>query len=91
MIRLSRHYAAPGGRSACAVKRIGFAGRLACALALLAGSFGLVNPALAQPAVSAVELVSRPATGQNNTYKSGDTARARVTFDAAVDVTGNPC
>ena len=40
--------------------------------------------------VSSVELVSTPAAGQNNTYKLGDTVRARVTFDAAVDVVGDP-
>ena len=64
--------------------------RLAFALALLAGSFCLADPVMAQPAVSSVELVSTPAAGQNNTYKLGDIVRARVTFDAAVDVTGNP-
>ncbi|MYA98794.1 hypothetical protein F4X90_03790, partial [Candidatus Poribacteria bacterium] len=40
--------------------------------------------------VSSVELISMPAEGQNDTYKLGDAVRARVTFDAAVDVTGNP-
>ena len=64
--------------------------RLAFALALLAGAFCLADPALAQPAVSAVELVSTPAAGQNGTYKIGDTVRARVTFDTAVDVVGSP-
>ena len=67
-----------------------FAVRIATALALLTGWFGLADPALAQPAVSAVELISTPAAGQNNTYKLGDIVRARVTFDAAVDVTGDP-
>ena len=42
------------------------------------------------PTVSSVALVSTPATGQNGTYKLGDTVRARVTFDTAVDVTGSP-
>ena len=42
------------------------------------------------PAVSSVALVSTPAAGQNSTYKQGDTVRARVTFAAAVDVTGSP-
>ena len=42
-----------------------------------------------------VELVSTPAVdtdgdGTVDTYKVGDEVRARVTFDAAVDVTGNP-
>ena len=40
--------------------------------------------------VTSVELVSTPAAGQNDTYKQGDTVRARVTFDDAVDVTGDP-
>ena len=44
----------------------------------------------AAPAVASVALVSTPAEGQNDTYKPGDVVRARVTFDAAVDVVGNP-
>ena len=43
------------------------------------------------PAVSGgVTLVSTPATGQGGKYKQGDTVRARLTFDAAVDVVGSP-
>ena len=43
------------------------------------------------PAVSGgVTLVSTPAAGQGGKYKSGDTVRARLTFDAAVDVVGSP-
>ena len=45
--------------------------------------------------VSAVALVSTPTVdadgdGTNDTYKPGDTVRARVTFNSAVDVTGSP-
>ena len=48
-----------------------------------------------QPKVSAVALVSTPTVdangdGTNDTYKVGDTVRARVTFNSAVDVTGSP-
>ncbi len=71
-----------------------FVTRLACVLAWLACSFSLASMALAQsppaPRVSEVKLISTPAAGQNNTYKLGDTVRARVTFDRAVDVTGSP-
>ena len=47
------------------------------------------------PVVSTVALVSTPTVdadgdGTNDTYKVGDTVRARVTFDAAVDVAGDP-
>ena len=42
------------------------------------------------PTGSRVALVSTPAAGQNNTYKIGDVVRARVTFNAAVDVVGSP-
>ena len=44
----------------------------------------------AAPTVSSVALASEPAAGQNDTYKQGDTVRARVTFSAAVDVAGSP-
>ena len=71
-----------------------FVTRLACVLAWLACSFSLASMALAQsppaPRVSEVKLISTPAAGQNNTYKLGDTVRARVTFDRAVNVTGDP-
>ena len=51
----------------------------------------VANNAPKAPEVSAVALVSAPAEGQGNTYKPGDVVRARVTFDAAVDVAGgNP-
>ena len=42
------------------------------------------------PAVAAVAVVSTPPTGQSNTYKPGDTVRARVTFNLPVDVVGDP-
>ena len=47
------------------------------------------------PTVSGVALVSTPTADvdgndTNETYKSGDTVRARVTFSAPVDVTGGP-
>ncbi|MYE10298.1 MAG: hypothetical protein F4X99_01265, partial [Gammaproteobacteria bacterium] len=42
------------------------------------------------PAVSSVAFVGTPAAGQNSAYKLGDTVRARVTFDSAVDVVGSP-
>ncbi|MYI67987.1 MAG: hypothetical protein F4103_04240, partial [Boseongicola sp. SB0673_bin_14] len=47
------------------------------------------------PAVNSVALVSTPTVdadgnGTNDTYKPGDTVRAQVTFDQAVDVTGSP-
>ena len=45
---------------------------------------------VAAPTVSSVALVSEPAAGQNDTYKQGDTVRARVTFGVAVDVAGSP-
>ena len=42
------------------------------------------------PVVSAVALVGTPASGQDDKYKLGDAVRARVTFDRAVDVVGDP-
>ena len=46
------------------------------------------NLAVDRPAVTAVALASRPASG--DTYASGETIRLTVTFDEAVDVTGTP-
>ena len=40
------------------------------------------------PEVSSVALTSAP--GADNTYAIGDAVEATVTFDAAVDITGNP-
>ena len=42
----------------------------------------------ATPDVSSVALTSAP--GSDNTYAIGDAVTATVTFDAAVDITGNP-
>ncbi|MYD20922.1 MAG: hypothetical protein F4X04_01655, partial [Holophagales bacterium] len=40
--------------------------------------------------ISGIAFVGAPATTQNNTYKAGDTVRARVTFSESVDVVGSP-
>ena len=66
----------------------GTGNRLVDAVGNEAASFA--NATVTFSGVSAVELVSTPAVGQNDTYKLGDTVRARVTFDTAVDVAGNP-
>ena len=45
---------------------------------------------LTAPAISRIALISIPPVDQNQTYLPGDTVRARVSFDAPVDLVGSP-